>query len=104
MRKPRESLALKPKVDFDDVGHAWFRYMGNVYPVASAPSDVFRAAVLQKAPNWRESAEYWKVLKQAELDRYDQWWLLNGLADTHRAIMLYESRESAEQASRQVAG
>lgn len=99
------SKALLPKIDFHDVQSAWFNYAGRAYPVISAPPDVFKSAVQQKAPHWRLDDEYGPLLKQDELDIYDRWYLLCGLAESHRAISLYESRESAEQTCReQVAG
>jgi hypothetical protein len=84
-----------PKVDFQDIPHMWFKYLGRVYPVVSASTAIFRAAVLQRAPKWRRNVEYWAILNQRDLDLYDRWWLLCCLADERRAITLYESREDA---------
>jgi len=95
----------RPEISYHAIRHAWFNYAGIAYPVISAPADIFSSAVLAKAPNWRYCASYCYVLKQAELDYSTRWWLLNCLADGHKAIRLYESREAAEQACReQVAG
>ena len=105
MGTPLLSKALQPKIDFHDIRHAWFTHAGHAYPVISAPADVFKSAVLAKAPYWRQDDEYGPLLKQDELDIFTRWYLLCALAESHRAIPLYESREQSEQECReQVAG
>ena len=86
------------KVDYQGTKNAWFTHAGKVYPVISAPTSVFRAAVMARSPQWKKCAEYIRVLKQDEIDYTMRWWLLNSLADRHREIVLYASRDDAEQA------
>jgi hypothetical protein len=78
----------RPKISFHSIEHAWFTHAGQRYPVASAPTSVFRAAVLEKAPAWKHHLEYRSLLRKDELDLCDRWYLLNELARTHRPIAL----------------
>jgi hypothetical protein len=80
------------------VKHYYFTYNHTVYNVAQASTDIFKSAILEKSPYWKHCATYCKVLKQAEIDYPTRWWLLCCLADVSKGIMLYQSRESAEQA------
>lgn len=83
----------QPKIDFQDVRHAYFDYAGESYSVAMAPTSVFRAAVLEKAPAWRWHAEYKGFFKARELDLLDRWYLLNDLARINKPITLHSSVE-----------
>ncbi len=83
----------QPKIDFQDVRRAWFDYAGESYPVASAPTSVFKAAVLEKAPHWRYHAEYKSFFRKRELDLLDRWYLLCDLARTDKAITLHTNVE-----------
>lgn len=95
---------LQPKIDYADVKRLWFAHAGHAYPVCTAPVDVFRAAVIQKAPKWEFHETYGPVLSQIAFDRHDRWWLLNSLIDDKRPISLYQSREAAEQACAEQVG
>jgi hypothetical protein len=85
-----------PSVSLKAVETHWFVYAGHVCPVATAPTSIFRAAVLERAPAWAFSAEYALILGQSELDVFERWWLLCELASHSQAIALYESRACAE--------
>ncbi len=91
----------QPKIDYHDVQAAWFNYEGQPYPVATAPVKVFRAAVLEKVPAWRFHASYGPLLRLKELDLLDRWYLLCGLADVRKGLVLY-ARESAGQVQSKV--
>lgn len=83
----------QPKIDFQDARRAWFDYAGQPYSVASAPTGVFKAAVLEKAPDWRYHAEYKGFFRKRELDLLDRWYLLNDLVRIHKPITLHACRE-----------
>jgi hypothetical protein len=89
--------SMLPKIDYKDTKRLWFA-LGKPYSVISAPSHVFRAAILAQAPKWKYIDVYMAVLNQDELDYQSRWWLLNCLADEKRELALYTSREAAEQA------
>ena len=77
---------------YDEATKAWFIADGQVFPVASAPASIFRAAVLDLAPQWQTSS----VLASKDIDLVSRWWLLCELSSTGRPMMLYASREEAE--------
>ena len=78
----------KPKLDYHDVKRACFEYAGKSYPVATAPTSIFQAAVLAQIPKWEFSAGYRTLLSKKELDLFDRWYLLNCLADKKKGIVL----------------
>ena len=86
---PRAALAI------DDVQHSWFTHHGQAFSAAKAPDAVFRAAVLDLAPHWKDSPTYGEALASIEIDVVTRWWLLCGLADAGQAMKLYSSREAA---------
>jgi hypothetical protein len=79
----------QPKIDFQDVRRAWFDYAGQSHSVASAPTSVFKAAVLEKAPAWKYHAEYKSFFRKRELDLLDRWYLLCDLIRIDRPITLH---------------
>ena len=85
-------------ITFEQIAGAWFIHDQQIWPVASAPASMFRAAVLAQAPQWKDIPVYSEVLASATLDTVTRWWLLCGLADAGQAMMLYASREEAERA------
>ena len=95
MSKQRISICEPPKVSFDAARRSWFTYAGHVYAVSLAPSAVFRAAILKRAPAWRSHSDYGHILDQKELDEYDRWYLICGLTEIGKSLTLYESREQA---------
>ena len=87
---------ILPPVDIQDARQGWFVYNGDVYAVKDSPSAVFRSAVLSLAPYWCSAPQYAPLLAD-DIDLYARWFLLCSLADSHRPMKLYPSRESAEQ-------
>ncbi|SRR5260370_30072048 len=81
-------------VAYDEVTKAWFLHAGQAYPVASAPASIFRAAVLDLAPQWQTSS----VLASKDIDLVSRWWLLCELSRAGRLMTLYAGREEAERA------
>jgi hypothetical protein len=77
-----------PRVDYHDVQHSWFSYAGKPYQVATASPFVFKAAILQKAPTWKQHCDYGPILHKRDLDLFDRWYLLDELARTHNGIVL----------------
>jgi hypothetical protein len=92
LQHPRAALT------FDDVVKAFCIHGQQVYPVASAPASIFKAAVLTLVPHWKDSSTYGEALASKEIDVVTRWWLLCALADAGQAMKLYGSREEAEQA------
>jgi|SRR5579872_654758 len=86
-------------VTYDDVMKAWFAHDGQAYPVASAPTSVFKAAVLRIAPEFWGNAAAQELFKgKVQLDAVDRWFILDALAEKQCTLQLYKSREQAEQA------
>lgn len=102
MRKKLPVLAIKPKIDYHDAKHAYFIHSGMVYAVATAPSSIFKAAVLERLPNWLTHDEYGPILKQDTLELYDRWFLLCEMRYAPRKLQTYKSRDEAERECRQV--
>ena len=85
---PRAALTL------DEIAKAYFIHDQQIYPVASAPASIFRAAVLDLAPQWQTSS----VLASKDIDLVSRWWLLCELSRAGRLMTLYAGREEAERA------
>jgi hypothetical protein len=79
----------QPKISLHSMEHTCFDYAGQPYPVATAPTSVFKAAVLEKAPAWRYHAEYKSFFRKPELDLLDRWYLLNDLVRIQSPITLH---------------
>jgi hypothetical protein len=79
-------------VTYDEMTKSYFIADGQVFPVASAPASIFRAAVLDQAPEWKSST----VLAGKDIDLVSRWWLLCELSMAGRPMTLYGSREEAE--------
>src|SRR5437660_9223338 len=92
LQHPRAALT------FDDVMKAFYIHGQQIYPIASAPASIFKAAVLALVPHWKDSSTYGEALASKEIDVVTRWWLLCALADAGQAMTLYGSREQAEQA------
>ena len=90
MKPKRKASYDLPKVDYVVCKRSWFVHAGMAYPVISAPVEVFRSALLERYPNLKMCAEYEYVVND-ELDYATRWW-------HKREIVLYESREAAQQA------
>jgi len=97
MRKKLPVIAIKPKIDYKDTQHAYFIHQGAVYNVATAPSHIFKAAVLEKLPNWLFHDEYGPLLRQDTLELYERWFLLCEMRYAPRKLQTYKSRAEAEQ-------
>jgi hypothetical protein len=94
--KLRRKSPLLPPIDILDARHGYFVHNGDVYSVKNAPDDIFRAAVLSFAPYWCSAPQYAPLLAD-DMDLYSKWYLLCALVDSNRPMVLYQSRESAEQ-------
>ena len=81
-------------ITYDEVTKAYFIADGQVFPVASAPASIFRAAVLDLAPQWQTSS----TLASKDIDLVSRWWLLCELSKAGRPMKLYAGREEAERA------
>jgi hypothetical protein len=82
---------------FEDAQRAWFRYAGESYPVASAPTPIFKSALMQRIPhNWVTSEDYRDLLKEKKLDMYDRWYLLCGLIEVGRPLPLYRHSDASQ--------
>jgi hypothetical protein len=77
---------------------SWFIWDNTAYPVADCASTIFRSAILEQAPIWRQHNEYWPLLRQKEIEFESRWYLLCGLSYAGKRIVLYSSQEDAEQA------
>jgi hypothetical protein len=93
--KRKQPSHERPKIDLYDAQRASFTYSGQTYRVASAPSSVFKAAVLEKAPMWNFHDQYTSILRKREIDMLDRWYLMCCLEDTHRGIMVPASEQVA---------
>jgi hypothetical protein len=94
-RKPRVINNEKypsAAITYDEAAKAWFIADGQIFPVASAPASIFRAAVLDQAPEWKSST----VLASKDIDLVSRWWLSCELSMAGRPMTLYGSREEAE--------
>jgi hypothetical protein len=89
----------RPHIDFRIATCSYFFYSGVIYNVTQAPTDIFKAAVLEKVPHWRMDETYGPILRQDELDKADRWWLLCALAEARQEIELYDSQEAAYEGS-----
>jgi hypothetical protein len=99
--KPRKRLkryelaSERPKIDIVDARSSWFVYGGGAYPVESAPSSIFRSAVLRIAKNWHMHDEYGPILMCDDIEFISRWFILNELCYVARGMQLYVSREQA---------
>jgi hypothetical protein len=80
----------RPQLPYKATLAKYFSYGGQCYPVATAPTAVFRAAILAQAPTWRSHPEYRAFFFKPELDTTDRWYLLNALATDRKGIALSE--------------
>jgi hypothetical protein len=98
MRKYRPvTTTLLPKIDYHDAKHAYFIHAGAIHNVVTAPSSIFKQAVLTRMCAWAKHADYGPILSQAETDLHDRWYVLCGMAEARRGMTLYMSRVEAEQ-------
>jgi len=101
-RKPRVINNEKypsAAITFEQIAGAWFIHDQQIYPVASAPIEVFRSAVLEIAPEYWGNAAAQELFKgKVQLDSVDRWFILDALAEKQCTLQLYKSREQTEQA------
>jgi len=87
-----------PIISYRQSALAYFIYDNQVYPVATAPSSIFKEAILALPPSWPTGSapDATKLLKAKELDTPARWWLLCLLGKARTPLKLYASREAAE--------
>ena len=87
-----------PVFPYSQCQQHYFLFDGRAYNVVSAPSSVFKEAILATSPSWPTGSapDAEKLLKCKEFDLPARWWLLCMLGLAKCPMRLYASKEMAE--------
>jgi hypothetical protein len=89
----KKSICL-PAISYSQASTSYFIHNGQVYLVASAPSEIFKAAM----PTQEVTIPLDSVFTYDELDMSARFYILNRLAEKNRPMKMYKSRAEAERA------
>jgi len=87
------SHAIHPRVSYAQAKESYFTHNDQAHSVASAPSSIFKAAILARAPAWASDESYSGLLLCPDLE--SRWYLLNALAEAGKPLKIYASAEQA---------
>jgi hypothetical protein len=84
-------------IKLSSIAYLLFIHDGQIYQVATAPTDIFKSAIQERCTQFGHEATN-KLLKQEELDKVSRWFLLNELISLKKPMQLYQSMGHAERA------
>ena len=97
-RGKKQLQSNPPSLSLDEAQHAWLTLAGVAYAVETCTVQQFRTFVRQCAPSGWKDWDAKALLKQRSLDMLDRWYVLCALCQVKASVILYPSREAAEQA------
>jgi hypothetical protein len=87
----KKSICL-PAISYSQASTSYFIHNGQVYPVASAPTSIFKAAM----PTQEVTIPLDSVFTYDELDMPARFYIINRLSEKGKPLQMYKSWAEAE--------